>query len=44
MVCAIAQPNPVEEALAAISPDEMTPKAALEALYALKALASREGR
>ena len=32
-------PSPVEEALATISPDELTPKAALEALYRLKELA-----
>jgi len=32
-------PSPVEEALAAISPDELTPKAALETLYRLKELA-----
>jgi DNA mismatch repair protein MutS len=37
-------PNPIEDALAAIEPDELTPKAALEALYALKALASRGRR
>ncbi|HSR80391.1 MAG TPA: DNA mismatch repair protein MutS, partial [Hyphomicrobiaceae bacterium] len=32
-------PSPLEEALASISPDELTPKAALEALYRLKELA-----
>ncbi|MBO0741587.1 MAG: DNA mismatch repair protein MutS, partial [Hyphomicrobiaceae bacterium] len=32
-------PSPIEEALAAISPDELTPKAALETLYRLKELA-----
>jgi DNA mismatch repair protein MutS len=31
-------PSPVEDALAKINPDELTPKAALEALYALKKL------
>mgnify|MGYP000949363399 CR=1 FL=1 len=35
-----AEPDPVATALAAINPDELTPKAALEALYRLKALAS----
>lgn len=30
-------PSPVEEALKTINPDELTPKAALETLYALKA-------
>ena len=34
-----AAASPVEEALAAINPDELTPKAALEALYRLKELA-----
>jgi DNA mismatch repair protein MutS len=33
-----AAPSPVEEALAALNPDELTPKAALDALYRLKAL------
>jgi DNA mismatch repair protein MutS len=33
-------PSPVEEALAAINPDELTPKAALEALYRLKGLSA----
>jgi DNA mismatch repair protein MutS len=31
-------PSPVETALAALAPDELTPKAALDALYRLKAL------
>ncbi len=31
-------PSPVEDALAKLNPDDMTPKAALEALYALKKL------
>ncbi len=31
-------PSPVEAALAALNPDELTPKAALEALYRLRAL------
>ena len=35
-------PSPLEEALAAISPDELTPKAALEVLYRLKELAGRD--
>jgi DNA mismatch repair protein MutS len=35
-------PSPLEEALAAINPDELTPKAALEALYKLKELARKE--
>ena len=34
--------SPVEEALAAVNPDELTPKAALEALYRLKELARRD--
>jgi DNA mismatch repair protein MutS len=38
-----AGPSPVEEALAAVNPDELTPKAALEALYRLKELA-RKGK
>jgi DNA mismatch repair protein MutS len=33
-----AGPSPVEDALGKINPDELTPKAALEALYALKRL------
>ena len=37
-------PSPAEEALAALSPDELTPKAALEILYKLKDLARRERR
>ncbi|MGV1014464.1 MAG: MutS-related protein, partial [Methyloceanibacter sp.] len=32
------QPSPLEQAVAALSPDAMTPKEALEALYRLKAL------
>jgi len=38
-----AGPSPAEEALAALNPDELTPKAALEALYRLKALLARDG-
>jgi DNA mismatch repair protein MutS len=34
----LSEPSAVEQALAAISPDELTPKAALEVLYGLKAL------
>ena len=34
-------PGPVEAALAGINPDELTPKAALEALYRLKAVAAK---
>jgi len=30
------QPDPVAEALAALNPDEMSPREALDALYALK--------
>jgi DNA mismatch repair protein MutS len=41
-VPAAAGPSPVEEALAAINPDELTPKAALEALYRLKELARKD--
>ncbi len=37
-------PSPAEEALAAINPDELTPKAALEILYKLKDLARKERR
>ena len=33
-----AQPSAIADALAAIDPDELTPKQALEALYRLKAL------
>ena len=40
-VAANAAPSPVEAALAAINPDELTPKAALEALYRLKELLGR---
>ena len=42
MLPANAGPSPVEEALAALNPDELTPKAALEALYRLKELASKD--
>jgi DNA mismatch repair protein MutS len=35
-------PSPLEDALARINPDEMTPKTALEALYALKRLVKPE--
>lgn len=35
-------PTPADEALAAINPDELTPKAALEMLYKLKDLARKE--
>ncbi len=38
-----AGPSPVELALAAINPDELTPKAALEALYKLKGLIRSAG-
>jgi DNA mismatch repair protein MutS len=31
------EPDPVAEALAAMNPDELSPREALEALYALKA-------
>jgi len=34
-------PSPLEDALAAIRPDELTPKAALEVLYRLKELAGK---
>jgi DNA mismatch repair protein MutS len=37
-----AGPSLVEEALSALNPDELTPKAALEALYRLKELMGRE--
>ena len=33
-----APPSPIEEALASLLPDELTPKEALELLYRLKAL------
>jgi DNA mismatch repair protein MutS len=36
-----AAPSAVEEAMAALNPDELTPKAALEALYGLKELTRR---
>ena len=35
-------PSPVDEALAAVNPDELTPKAALETLYRLKDLARKK--
>ena len=38
-----AKPSPVDEALAKINPDDLTPKAALDALYRLKALAANNG-
>ncbi len=38
-----AGPSPLEAALAAVNPDELTPKAALEALYRLKELAAKDG-
>lgn len=37
-IAAHAEPSPVESELAKINPDELTPRAALEALYRLKAL------
>jgi DNA mismatch repair protein MutS len=36
-------PSPLEGALAAINPDDLTPKAALEALYRLKEMAGKRG-
>jgi DNA mismatch repair protein MutS len=39
-----AGPSPLEAALDAISPDELTPKGALEALYRLKDLTGRDRR
>ena len=36
-----AKPSETDEALAAINPDDLTPKAALEALYQLKQLSSK---
>jgi len=38
-----AGPNPLEAAVDALKPDELSPKAALEALYRLKQLRSDEG-
>jgi len=35
-----AEPSPVDAALAAIDPDALTPREALDALYRLKTLAS----
>jgi DNA mismatch repair protein MutS len=40
---AAATPSPLEEAVSALNPDELTPKEALEALYRLKELAGRHG-
>ena len=37
----VALPDPVREAVTALDPDEMTPKAALEAVYRLKRLLDR---
>ncbi len=37
-------PSAVEKALAELDPDELTPRQALERLYALKALGKGEGR
>ncbi len=37
-------PLPVEQALSAINPDDLTPKAALEAMYMLKDLAAKNRR
>ena len=37
-----ALPDPVRDALSALDPDEMTPKAALEALYRLRRLLDRD--
>jgi DNA mismatch repair protein MutS len=34
-------PSPIDEALSAINPDELSPKGALDALYKLKALAAK---
>jgi DNA mismatch repair protein MutS len=39
---AAAIPSPVEEALAALNPDELTPRAALDTLYRFKDLARRQ--
>ncbi len=39
-----AEPSPLEEALAGIDPDQLTPKAALEILYRLKDLSAKEPR
>ena len=38
-----AGPSPVEEALADMNPDELTPKDALDTLYRLKALCRKQG-
>jgi len=39
----LAEADPLTEAIAAIEPDSLTPREALEALYALKRLASESG-
>jgi DNA mismatch repair protein MutS len=39
---AAAEPSPVETALREVSPDELTPKAALELIYRLKATLAKE--
>jgi DNA mismatch repair protein MutS len=39
---AAGAPSPLEDALRALRPDELTPKAALEALYRLKELAGKD--
>jgi len=39
---ALSTISALEQALAEISPDEMSPKAALEALYNLKGLAAKD--
>ncbi|RCW75707.1 DNA mismatch repair protein MutS [Pseudorhodoferax soli] len=39
---AVAEPSPVESALAGIDPDALTPREALDALYRLKNIARRE--
>jgi len=38
---ATPEPDPISLAIAALTPDEMTPKQALEALYELKRLAAK---
>ena len=38
------EPDALAEALAALNPDEMSPREALEALYALKAKAGGKGK
>ena len=37
-----AGPSPIDQALSALNPDELTPKAALEALYRLKDLSRKD--